>query len=167
VQDGGKTAGKSIVCLKRVTTDISQRGIMVKIKDDKLAKDGDNETLSTVTSWKEIDGVMSSIPYSSHKQNEQWFTAKHIHDTGANNDVAKNPILIIPKGIRSIFGYGDDVIFKGKTRNTLVNHNRVTAKERGIDYIIIDTSKYTGKEPVTLEFISEQWIYSDFWQIFI
>jgi hypothetical protein len=138
---------------------------MVKIKGDQLSKDGKN--LNTETSWKKLEGVIASIPFASPLQYEKWFTPEHIHDTGANNDVAKRPILIIPRSIRSLFGYTDEYVFKGETRNTLVNLKRVTAKERGIDYIVIDTSKYTGTKPITLEFISEQWVYSDFWQIFL
>ena len=51
--------------------------------------------------------------------------------------VAKNPIVIIPNGIRSKFGYSNEVVYKGDLRNTLVNFKRVTAKERerGISYI--------------------------------
>lgn len=135
---------------------------MVKNKDDKLSTDGD-KTLSTKTSWKKLNGTMYSIPFAAPFQIEQWFTTQHTHDAGANNDVAKKPILILPNSIRSKIGYSNEVIFKGNTRNTLVNFDRVTAKERGIDYIVIDTSKYDGKDPVTLEFASEQWIYSDFW----
>lgn len=64
--------------------------------------------------------------------------------------MAKNPIVIIPNGIRSKFGYSNEVVYKGDLRNTLVNFKRVTAKERGISYIVINTTKYDGKEPVTL-----------------
>jgi len=77
--------------------------------------------------------------------------------------VAKKPILILPNFLRSLFGKSNEVIFKDQTRNTLVNFNRVTAKDRGINYIVIDTTKYEEDDSVTLEFISEQWIYSDFW----
>jgi len=136
---------------------------MVKNKDDKLLAE-DGKTPNPDTSWEKVNGTISSIPYASHQQIEQWFTNQHTHDSGANNDIAKNPILILPKSIRSKIGYTDEVVYKkGVDRNTLVNFNKVTAKERGIDLIVIDTSKYSGKEPVTLEFISEQWIYSDFW----
>ena len=117
---------------------------MVKIKDDQLSVTStDGEVLSTKTSWAKLNGTMSSIPFSAPLQREQWFTIEHTHDAGANKDLAKHPYLIMPKGIRSIFGITDDVVFKGKVlgnRNTLVNYDRVTAKERGIDYIIIDTS---------------------------
>ena len=55
-----------------------------------------------------------------------------MHDSGANNDIAKHGILALPESIRSMLGYTDEEIFKGTYRNSLVNFDRVTAKERGI-----------------------------------
>ena len=73
------------ICLKRRMPkrnifDISQRGIMLKVKDDQLTTDGDNKTLSNVTSWSKLNGTLSSIPFSGQKIIEQWFTVEHIHD---------------------------------------------------------------------------------------
>ena len=68
--------GKSIVCLRRVTDEISQRGIMVKNKADELSikSEGNKITLSTETSWSKLNGTIGSIPYAAPKEFEQWFT---------------------------------------------------------------------------------------------
>lgn len=50
-----------------------------------------------------------------------------------------------------------------------MNFDKTVAKDRGIDYIIIEADKLdenTQKEEITVEFISEQWICNDFWLIF-
>lgn len=131
--------GKKFICIKRKVDDISQRGIMVKNKADSLtSSDG---KLSTQTSWGKINGTLFSIPYAAPLQLEQWFTSQHTHDRGANNDVAVHPIMALPSSLREMFGYSDEEIFNGTYRNSLVNIDRVTAKDRGINFIIIDTSK--------------------------
>jgi hypothetical protein len=57
------------------------------------------------------------------------------------------------------------LLFKDGNQNQLVNFKHAVAKDRGIDFIIVNAT--TIEEEVTLEFVSEVWIESDFWEIFV
>jgi protein associated with RNAse G/E len=112
------------------------------------------------TSWNKVKGAISSIVYEEENQKEEWFNkTEHIHDSGSNYDYWNEPRLLLQwPGL----GYNDTYIYKDtKVRNLLVNEYNVTAKERGISMIVIDASKI--KETVTLQFISEQWIFTFYW----
>lgn len=48
--------------------------------------------------------------------------------------------------------------------NALVNYDEKVAKERAIDFILLDSTGFDSIHDITIQFIAEPHIFSDFWK---
>ena len=97
------------------------------------------------TYWQECITCFSSVPYetSNFTEPEVWFTPQHTHDKEALGERTTMFDLM-----HTAISHSND---DHECMNRLVNIDSVVANERGISYILVNTTGYTGTTEMKIQ----------------
>jgi hypothetical protein len=137
--NGSVYIGKELV-IQRNPLNKHERGFLAKVDH--------------LEDWRNLNGSLFCQEYGKAQQPGQWFATNHEHDIGASQDVWAYYDMFAP------FKYFMKEIHR--YHNILVNMDKRVAKERAIDYIYVNSTRYTSELKSELHLVAEPLIYTEF-----
>ena len=110
--------------------------------------------------WTKCPDCFRSIPRNlkGFVEPEQWFTPAHKHDSSSTEKLGCRDWLM-KYGTDTFHITSDDRNISHKLVNTELN----IADERGVRFLILDTSSYASSEEMKIIIIQQEWEMSSFW----